>query len=177
MAVKLSLGEYDLHKVKLGMEATVTTAFGTYEGEVTSIAPTATGGSSGSILDSVGSMAGISGLSSLTDSGAGVECIISIPETDENITAGFDANVEIQTGEYLGVTAVPIGSIKLEKEGAFVYLYNAEEGEVTKTPIDIGASSVTSYQVKSGLNVGDQIVSAPASDYEDDTFKVKVVTK
>lgn len=177
MAVKLSLGEYDLHKVKLGMEATVTTAFGTYKGEVTSIAPTATGGSSGSILDSVGSMAGISGLSSLTDSGAGVECIISIPETDENITAGFDANVEIQTGEYLGVTAVPIGSIKLEKEGAFVYLYNAEEGEVTKTPIDIGASSVTSYQVKSGLNVGDQIVSAPASDYADDTFKVKVVTK
>lgn len=177
MAVKLSLGEYDLHKVKVGMEATITTAYGTYKGEVTSIAPTATGGSSSSILDSVGSMAGISGLSSLTDSGAGVECIVSIPETDENITAGFDANVEIQTGEYLGVTAVPIGSIKLEKEGAFVYLYNAEEGEVTKTPIEIGASSVTSYQVKSGLNVGDQIVSAPASDYEDDTFKVKVVTK
>lgn len=177
MAVKLSLGEYDLHKVKVGMEATVTTAYGTYKGEVTSIAPTATGGSSSSILDSVGSMAGISGLSSLTDSGAGVECIVSIPETDENITAGFDANVEIQTGEYLGVTAVPIGAIKLEKEGAFVYLYNAEEGEVTKTPIEIGASSVTSYQVKSGLNVGDQIVSAPASDYEDDTFKVKVVTK
>ncbi len=177
MAVKLSLGEYDLRKVKVGMAATVTTAFGTYEGEVTSIAPTATGGSSGSILDSVGSMAGISGLSSLTDSGAGVECIVSIPETDENITVGFDANVEIQTGEYLGVTAVPIGSIKLEKEGAFVYLYNAEEGEVTKTPIEIGASSVTSYQVLSGLNVGDQIVSAPASDYEDDTFKVKVVTK
>lgn len=177
MAVKLSLGEYDLHKVKVGMEATVTTAFGTYKGEVTSIAPTATGGSSGSILDSVGSMAGISGLSSLTDSGAGVECIVSIPETDENITAGFDANVEIQTGEYLGVTAVPIGAIKLEKEGAFVYLYNSEEGEVTKTPIEIGASSVTSYQVKSGLNIGDQIVSAPASDYEDDTFKVKVITK
>lgn len=177
MAVKLSLGEYDLHKVKVGMEATVTTAYGTYKGEVTSIAPTATGGSSSSILDSVGSMAGISGLSSLTDSGAGVECIVSIPETDENIIAGFDANVEIQTGEYLGVTAVPIGAIKLEKEGAFVYLYNAEEGEVTKTPIEIGASSVTSYQVKSGLNVGDQIVSAPASDYEDDTFKVKVVTK
>lgn len=177
MAVKISLGEYDLHKVKVGMDATVTTAFGTYEGEVTSIAPTATGGSSGSILDSVGSMAGISGLSSLTDSGAGVECVISIPETDENIIAGFDANVEIQTGEYLGVTAVPIGSIKLEKDGAFVYLYNAEESEVTKTKIEIGASSVSSYQVLSGLNVGDQIVSAPASDYEDDTFKVKVANK
>lgn len=177
MAVSLSLGEYDLHKIKVGMEANVTTAYGNYKGEVTSIAPTATGGSGGSILDSVGSMAGISGLSSLTDKGAGVECIVSIPETDENITAGFDANVEIQTGEYLGVTAVPIGAIKLEKEGAFVYLYNPEEGEVTKTPIEIGASSVSSYQVLSGLNVGDQIVSAPASDYEDDTFKVKVVTK
>lgn len=177
MSVKLSLGEYDLHKVKLGMAAKITTAYGTYDGEVTSIAPTATGGSSTSILDSVGSMAGISGLSSLTDSGAGVECIVSIPKTDENITVGFDADVEIETGEYLGVTVVPIESIKLEKTGSYVYLYNEEDNTVTKTLIETGAASDTAYEVKSGLNIGDRIVAAPASDYEEDTFKVKVVTK
>ena len=60
MSVKVSLSEYDLHKVKVGMDATVTTAYGKYDAEVTSIAPTATGGSESSILDSVGSMAGIS---------------------------------------------------------------------------------------------------------------------
>lgn len=175
MAVTVSLSEYDVHKVKVGMPATVTTAYGTYDGEVTSIAPTATGGSSSSILDSVGSMAGISGLSSLTDSGAGVECTVSIPQTDENIIAGFDADVEIETGEYLGVVVVPIESIKLEKTGSFVYLYNEEDNTVTKTQIETGAVSDFAYEVTSGLKVGDKIISAPAADYEEDTFKVKVV--
>lgn len=174
MAVTVSLGEYDLHKVKVGMKADITTAYGKYEGEVTSIAPTATGGSGTNILDSVGSMAGISGLSSLTDSGAGVECVITIPETDEYITAGFDADVEIETGEYLGVTVVPIESIKLEKTGSYVYLYNEEDSTVTKTLIETGAVSDSAYEVKSGLKVGDKIVSAPSSTYEEDTFKVKV---
>lgn len=175
MAVTVSLSEYDVHKVKVGMPATVTTAYGTYDGEVTSIAPTATGGSSSSILDSVGSMAGISGLSSLTDSGAGVECTVSIPQTDENIIAGFDADVEIETGEYLGVVAVPIESIKLEKTGSFVYLYNEEDNTVTKTQIETGAVSDFAYEVTSGLKAGDKIISAPAADYAEDTFKVKVV--
>lgn len=163
MAVTVSLSEYDLHKVKVGMPVKVTTAYGSYDGEVSAIAPTATGGSSGSILDSVGSMAGISGLSSLTGSGAGVDCTVTIPETDENIIAGFDADVEIKTGEYLGVVAVPIEAIKLEKTGSYVYLYDEEEKTVTKTLIETGAVSDAIYQVKSGLKVGDRIVAAPES--------------
>ncbi len=177
MAVTVSLSEYDLHKVKVGMPVKVTTAYGSYDGEVSAIAPTATGGSSGSILDSVGSMAGISGLSSLTGTGAGVDCTVTIPETDENIIAGFDADVEIKTGEYLGVVAVPIEAIKLEKTGSYVYLYDEEEKTVTKTQIETGAVSDAIYQVKSGLKVGDRIVAAPESTYEEDTFKVKVIEK
>ena len=157
------------------MDAKVTTAYGEYEGEVATIAPTATGGSSGSILDSVGSMAGISGLSSLTDSGAGVECTITIKNPDENIIAGFDADVEIQTGQYLGVTVVPIESITLEKTGSYVYLYNDEDKTVTKTQIKTGAISDTAYEVTSGLKPGDKIVATPKTDYTEDTFKVKVV--
>lgn len=177
MAITVSLGEYDLHRVKVGMKATITTAFGTYDGEVASIAPTATGGSNSSLLDNVGSMAGISGLSSLTASGAGVECVISIPEADENIVAGFDADVQIETGEYLGVTVVPIESIKLEKTGSYVYVYNEEDKTVTKTIIETGAVSDSFYEVKSGLKAGDRIIAAPEANYEEDTFKVKVVTK
>lgn len=177
MAVTVSLSEYDLHKVKVGMPVKVTTAYGSYDGEVSAIAPTATGGSSGSILDSVGSMAGISGLSSLTGTGAGVDCTVTIPETDENIIAGFDADVEIKTGEYLGVVAVPIEAIKLEKTGSYVYIYDEEEKTVTKTLIETGAVSDSIYQVKSGLKVGDRIVAAPESTYEEDTFKVKVIEK
>lgn len=175
LVATVSLSEYDVHKVKVGMQAKVTTAYGEYEGEVATIAPTATGGSSSSILDNVGSMAGVSGLSSLTDSGAGVECTIEIKNPDENIIAGFDADVEIQTGSYLGVTVVPIESITLEKTGSYVYLYNEEDKTVTKTEIKTGAISDTAYEVTSGLKPGDKIVSSPKTDYKEDTFKVKVV--
>lgn len=174
--VTISLGEYDVHKVKEGMSATVKTAYGTYDGVVVSIAPTATGGSKGSMLDSVGSMAGISGLSSLTNSGAGVECKVVVDHPDENIIVGFDADVEIVTGTYTDVPCVPIESIVLEKEGTYVYLYNEKDETVTKTKIETGATSDTSYEVTSGLSVGDRIVATPQTDYEEDTFKVKVVT-
>ena len=174
--VTISLGEYDVHKVKEGMSATVKTAYGTYDGVVASIAPTATGGSQGSMLDSVGSMAGISGLSSLTNTGAGVECKVVVDHPDENIIVGFDADVEIVTGTYSSVPSVPIESIVLEKEGTYVYLYNEKDETVTKTKIETGATSDTSYEVTSGLSVGDRIVATPQTDYEEDTFKVKVVT-
>lgn len=175
--VTISLGEYDVHKVKVGMEAKVKTAYGEYAGVLESIAPTATGGSSGSVLDSVGSMAGISGLSSLTASGAGVECKILVDEPDENIIIGFDADVTITTGNYTDVPCVPIESIVLEKEGTYVYLYNEEDETVTKTKITTGATSDTAYQITSGLNIGQKIVATPATNYKSDTFKVKVVDK
>ena len=43
MVATISLGEYDIHKVKVGMPATIKTAYGTYTGEIATIAPTATG--------------------------------------------------------------------------------------------------------------------------------------
>lgn len=174
MVVTVSLNEYDIHKVKVGMPAKITTAYGSYTGEVVAKAPTATGGGSGSLLDSVGSMAGISGLSSLTASGAGVDVQVRVDNPDENIIIGFDADVEIQAGSYIGITVVPIESIVLEKTGTYVYLYNEEEGEVSKTAIETGAVSDTYYQVTSGIKAGDQIVSTPSSTFEEDTFKVKV---
>ncbi len=174
LVVKLSLGEYDVHKVSVGMKANITTAYGTYTGEIASIAPTATGGSNSSVLDNVGSMAGVSGLSSLTEKGAGVECIVTVDAPDDNIIAGFQANVEIQTGSFTGVPTVPIESIVLEKEGSYVYKYNEEDETVTKTKIEVGAHSDFAYEIKSGLTIGDKIVTTPGQDYKEDTFKVKV---
>ena len=176
MVVTLSLGEYDIHKVKVGMQATITSAYGKYTGEVLSKAPVATGGSSGSILDSVGSIAGISGLSSLTSTGAGVEVQVSVNNADDNIIAGFDADVEIAVGDYQNIVTVPIESIVLEKTGTYVYLYNEEDKTVTKNLIETGAVSDSVYQVTSGLQVGDKIVSTPSSDYTEDTFEVRVTS-
>lgn len=175
MVVTISLGEYDTHKVKVGMPVTITTAYGQYTGEVISKAPTATGGtSSSSALDSLGSMAGISGLSSLTATGAGVQTVISVNAPDDNIIAGFDADVVIGVGDNVGITVVPIESIVLEKTGSYVYIYNEEDSTVTKTQITTGAISDSYYQVLSGLQPGDKIVATPSSDFTEDTFEVKV---
>lgn len=175
MVVTLSLGEYDIHKVKVGMPATITTAYGTYTGQVLTKAPTATGGSDSSLLDSMGSsIAGISGLSSLTATGAGVEVTVSVDSPDENIIAGFEADVEIKAGDHQNIVTVPIESLVLEKTGSYVYLYDEETQTVTKTLIETGAVSDSVYEVKSGLNVGDRVISTPSSDYEEDSFEVRV---
>lgn len=171
--VTISLGEYDIHKVKVGMPVKVTTAYGEYTGSVISKAPVATGGSSSSIMDSVGSIAGISGLSSLTQSGAGVEVQVSVDNPDEFIVIGFDADVEISVGDHTGITTVPSQSIILDKTGTYVFLYNEEEKTVTKTPIETGATSVSEYEVVSGIGIGDKIVNAPQSTFED-SFEVRV---
>ena len=63
----------------------------------------------------------------------------------------------------------------MEKNGSYVYVYNEEEGTATKTAIKTGAISDTAYQVTDGLMPGDRIVATPSADYEEDTFKVKVV--
>ncbi|MCD7722701.1 MAG: biotin/lipoyl-binding protein [Clostridiales bacterium] len=174
MVVTISLNEYDIHKVSVGMDCTITTAYGEYTGTVTNKALVATGGSSSSIIDSLGSIAGISGLSSLTDTGAGVEVQITVDNPDDNIIIGFEANVEIAVGEYIDVTSVPIESLLLEKTGTYVYLYDEEEGTVTKTAVTTGAISDSVYQVTDGLSVGDKIVATPSSSYDDETFEVKV---
>ena len=174
LIVTISLGEYDIHKVKLDMPVTISSAYGSYEGKIISKAPVAGGGSSGgSIVDSFGSMMGISGLSSLTDTGSGVEVRISVDEPDENIIVGFDAAVEIHIGEFKGVPTVPAESMLHDKNGTYVYLYNEEEGTVTKTKITTGAMSYTEYEITSGLKQGDRIVYAPQSSFEE-TFEVKV---
>ena len=174
MVVTISLGEYDIHKVKVDMPVTITTAYGSYSGKVLSKAPIAGGGSSGgSFVDSLGSMMGISGLSSLTDSGSGVEVKISVEKPDENIIVGFDAAVEIHVGEFLGVPTVPAESMLHDKTGTYVYLYNEEERTVSKTQIQTGAMSYTEYEITSGLKQGDRIVYAPQASFEE-TFEVKV---
>lgn len=175
MVVTISLGEYDIHKVNVGMPVTISSAYGSYSGKVISKAPVAGGGSSGgsSIVDSFGSMMGIGGLSSLTASGSGVEVKISVDDPDENIIVGFNAAVEIHIGEFLNVPTVPAESMLHDKTGTYVYLYNEEEGTVTKTKITTGALSYTEYEVTSGIKQGDRIVYAPQASFSE-TFEVKV---
>lgn len=176
LVVTISIGEYDINKIQVGMPAEISTAYGKYTGSVISKAPTASGSSSSSLIDSIGSMAGIGGLSSLTDKGAGVEVVVSVDNPDENIIIGFNADVDIDTGDFDNIVVVPVEAIRLEKTGTYVFLYDEKEGTVTKTKIETGATSAAEYQVVSGLSAGDRIVDVPKDEYNDldETFDVKV---
>lgn len=175
LTVTISLGKQDALKVKVGMPVKVDN--GKFEGEVTFVSPTASGGDGSSILDSVGSMAGVSGLSSLTSAGAGVDCQITIKNPDSSLIVGFDTDVSISTGEYTDIVVVPIESLVLEKTGSYVYLYDEKESTVKKVQVETGATSDTLYQVTSGINAGDKIVTAPTSVELEDEQEVKVVEK
>ena len=100
--------------------------------------------------------------------------MVSVDNPDENIIAGFDADVTIAVGDHQNIVTVPIESIVLQKTGTYVYLYNEEDKTVSKTLIETGAVSDSAYEVKSGIKAGDKIVSTPSSDDEEDTFEVKV---
>lgn len=54
-----------------------------------------------------------------------------------------------------------------------VFVYDEEEKTVTKTLIETGASSVSEYEILSGVKVGDRIVLAPQSTFED-SFEARV---
>lgn len=179
LTVTISLGKYDALKVKEGMPATV--GSGQYEGVVSFVAPTASGGDTSGLLDSVGSMAGISGLSSLGASGAGVECRVTVTNPDASLIIGFDTDVSISVGNHENIVVVPIESLVLEKTGSYVWLYNDEDSTISKVQITTGATSDTLYEVTDGLQAGDKIVTAPSAlnvdEDETENIKVKVVDK
>lgn len=179
LTVTISLGKYDALKVKEGMPATINN--GQYEGVVSFVSPTASGGDTSSLLDSVGSMAGISGLSSLGASGAGVECQVTVTNPDSSLIVGFDTDVSISVGDYENIVVIPLESLVLEKTGSFIWLYNEEDSTISKVQITTGATSDTLYEVTDGLKAGDKIVSAPSAldldEDETENIKVKVVDK
>lgn len=177
MTAVLTLGKYDLQKVTVGMPCKITVVNGTYDGEVSFIAPTAeNSGSSSEILDQMSSSFGISGLGSLTGSTGGVRCEITIFGPDEKVVIGLDANVEIQLEEKTDAVALPVECLKIDKEGKYVFVYNEEEKTVEKRTVTLGINSDLYYEVTEGLKKGDKVASSELSSLEDGQ-KVKVSTK
>ncbi len=54
-----------------------------------------------------------------------------------------------------------------------MFLFMMKKKTVTKTLIETGASSVSEYEILSGVKVGDRIVLAPQSTFED-SFEARV---
>jgi len=75
----------------------------------------------------------------------------------EGIRPGMNCSSEIFIREIPKALAVPIQSVHTEGDTHFVYV-PAEEGKVRKQPIEIGGSSDTLVQIKSGVEEGVRVL-------------------
>lgn len=150
-----SLGKYDALNVKLNQEAFITSVAGEYEGYVSYINPVATG--SGSAISSITG----------SDSGkASLQAKAKIKNPNDALIIGFDVKLSIKTNEIKNILTIPIEAVQVDSGKQYVYIYNKNTQTVSKKNVDLGISSDTAYEVKSGLKQGDLIIKNPPKDLE-----------
>ncbi len=164
MIVSVTVGKSDLLKIKVGMEAIITSLDSEYKGEVVYVSATASESSGG--LD-IGSIAG-----SLMGTGAGAtgaEVKIKIHNPDEKIVIGFDVDIKVVLDTIEDVLKVPVESVIYNSGIYSVFVYDEEEETVSKRTITKGSLDDTSYEVVAGLVEGEKVVKSPDPNMEDGT--------
>ncbi len=168
MIVSVTVGKSDLLKIKVGMEAIITSLDCEYKGEVVYVSATASESSGG--LD-IGSIAG-----SLMGTGAGAsgaEVKIKINNPDEKIVIGFDVDIKIVLDTFEDVLKVPVESVIYNSGTYSVFVFDEEEGTVSKRTITKGSLDDTSYEVVDGLVEGEKVIKSPDPNMEDGTKVAK----
>lgn len=158
--VTVSIGKYDLPRLKLGQKAVIKSIENEYEGEVVYISPIAEKDAGFDINSITSSLTGGSTSSSVTAK-------VKINNPGDDIIIGMDVDVSIVTDEQSDVLLVPLESVQTVEDKKFVYVYKPEEKIVRKTEVRIGLANDSSYQITAGLNVGDMVVKNPPSDLPD----------
>ena len=140
--VQIALSRYDLEKVKLGQEATITTLGKTYTGKVTTIDSMAT------------TTASANG-----NTTAYVRAEITLDKPDTDIRLGLEANVTLHTGSATGVITAPLSAINTDVNGQFCYV--VENGVAVRRQVKTGLASDSRTEVLEGLSEGDVLISEP----------------
>ena len=162
MIVSVTVGKSDLLKVKVGMEAVVTSLDSQYEGEVIYVGATAV--ESNGI--NLGSLMG-------AGSGAnGAEVKIKIKNPDEKVVIGFDVDIKIKLETIENVLKVPVECVMYENGKYSVFVYDSEEKVAVKREVIKGTLDDVSYEIIDGLGENEIILKSPDPKMEDGT-KVK----
>lgn len=155
MIVNVTVGKSDLLKIKVGMEATVTSLDSTYDAEVVYVSATAT--DSGNSLD-IGSIAG----SLMGNSGANSAVVkVKIKNPDEKVVIGFDVDIKIKLSTVENVLKVPVECVIYDGGNYFVFVFDEEEGTAAKRQVEKGTLDERSYEIVSGLKEGEIVLNSP----------------
>ena len=151
--VDFVLGKADIFKVSLDMPCRVTAADDTVvDGVVTYISPVATQSS-------------------------GVDAKVTIDNPTSSAIIGLDVDISIDVDSKNNVLLVPSEAVKNDSTGTYVYIYNPKTKRITFSKVELGISDDTRYEIVSGCNEGDIVItSVPTGTTLADGDKVKVVT-
>lgn len=165
--VDFVLGKADIFKVSLDMPCRVTAADDTVvDGVVTYISPVATQSSGVDISSLIGS-----------GSANGVDAKVTIDNPTSSVIIGLDVDISIDVDSKNNVLVVPSEAVKNDSTGTYVYIYNPKTKRITFSKVELGISDDTRYEIVSGCNEGDIVItSVPTGTTLADGDKVKVVT-
>lgn len=163
--VDFVLGKADIFKVNLDTPCRVTaTDDSVVDGVVTYISPVASQGSSASLSSLIGS-----------GSASGVDAKVTIAEPTSSIIIGLDVDISIDVESKENAIVVPSEAVKNDATGTYVYIYDPETKRIKASPVELGISDNTRYEIISGCEVGDMIVTTvPTGTTLADGDKVKV---
>ena len=164
MIVSVTVGKSDLLKIKVGMEAIVTSLDSEYEAEVIYVGAAAVDSSNSLDISSITSslMGGAGGANSALVK-------IKIHNPDKKIVIGFDVDIKIKLQTVQNVLKVPVEAVVYNNGNYFVFVFDEKEGTVTKRTVEKGTLDDTSYEIISGLVEGEMVVKSPDPNMEDGT--------
>lgn len=103
-----------------------------------------------------------------TTTSTSLSFVVKIEITDVNhvvLHPGMSSRAEIFTSENKGVMGVPIQAIVLEEDKAANtktnYVFKFENGLARKSKVEIGIADDSYQEIKSGLALGDRIITGP----------------
>lgn len=148
MQIRASISQNNIASMQLGMPVDITgDAFQgtTYKGVLTQIMPVA------------------KQVSSITGSGETVvEAIITIKNPNNNLRAGYTADVKIYTTKIAGTLTIPYEAV-IQDEDNSEYVYVIENDRCWKRNITTGNELDTAIEVKSGLTYDEWVILNPDS--------------
>ncbi len=151
LQVAVTIGEKDIRKVQEGQEVHVSgMAFDqeNYAGTVTYLSPSARQLVSGTTTETV------------------VDAVITLQETDASLRPGLTAKASIVTGSSPHVILAAYEDVlQDEDEIEFVFVY--QRGRAYKRVIETGAERSEGFEVLSGLEEGETVISVPSEEWRD----------
>ncbi len=149
LKVAISIAEYDIEKVKVGMKAIITSDVmdGEVSGTLTQISPTASGGGSSS---------------------SGFAAEVTVNNENSGLLVGTNAKVKIILSTTENVFTVPLDAIGTQEDGSsVVYVKTGEDadGQPTFEPVTVTVGATNDYYAEiSGAELSEGMVVRAAAD-------------